>query len=217
MKSSQTQFTPQKESMMLLNKFVVTMTVLLGVVIGSLEAETRMLGLEYNYPADHLKWGHSLGNRYTYATLDGKTNVVNERGTVRKGLRESTNQQYYLLGWEVNSKSIGGKTYPFTDTRFLPVYQESLFKVEDQQASKKFFLPFENNNLRSAHFLFEVTGGLKEPLVIHSQVFLPQSVQVAQVEYKRHKYLELTFPDKTVAAFWGTEDIPTFRVSLPSF
>ena len=100
-----------------------------------------------------------------------------------------------------------------TDTRFFPVYQESLLRIGDQQASKKFFLPFENNNLRSAHFLFEVPGGLKEALVIHSQVFLPESVQVALAQYKKHKYLELTFPDKTVAAFWGTGDIQSFRVS----
>ncbi len=198
---------------MSLNKLVITMTALLGVVAGSLEAETIKSGLGYHYPVDRLKWGHSLGNRNTYATLDGKTDLVNERGTVRKGLRESTNQQYYLLGWDVNLKSVEGKAYSFTDTRFLPVYQESFLKVEDQHASKKFFLPFENNNLRSAHFLFEVTGGLKEPLVIHSQVFLPNSVQVAQAEYKGHKYLELTYPDKTVAAFWGTGDIPSFRVS----
>lgn len=81
-----------------LNKIVVTMTALLWVVIGSLEAETIKSGLGYTYPVDRLKWGHSLGNRNTYPTLDGKTDVVNERGTVRKGLRESTNQQYYLLG-----------------------------------------------------------------------------------------------------------------------
>ena len=196
-----------------LNKIVVTMTALLWVVIGSLEAETIKSGLGYTYPVDRLKWGHSLGNRNTYATLDGKTDVVNERGTVRKGLRESTNQQYYLLGWDVSLKSVEGKAYPFTQTRFFPVYQESLLRVGDQQASKKFFLPFENNNLRSAHFLFEVSGALKEPLVIHSQVSLPHSVQVTQAEYKGHKYLELRFPDRTVAAFWGTGDIQSFRVS----
>jgi hypothetical protein len=202
MESSPFPFTPKEESMMLLNKIIFTVTALLWVGIGSLEADTLKSGLGYHYPVDRLKWGHSLGNRNTYATLDGKTDVVNERGTVRKGLRESTNQQYYLLGWDVNLKSVEGKAYPFTHTRFLPVYQESVLKVEDQQASKKFFLPFENNNLRSAHFLFEASGRLKEPLVIHSQVFLPHSVQVAQAEYKGHKYLELTFPDKTIAAFW---------------
>ena len=199
--------------MMTLNRIVVTMTALLWVVAGNLEAETMKSTLGYDYPVDRLKAGHSLGNRNAYATLDGKTNLVNERGTVRRGLRESTNQQYYLLGWSVRLRSTEGKVYPATHTRFFPVYQESLLRVGDQQVSKKFFLPFENNYLRSAHFLFEVPGGVKEPLIIQSQVFLPKSVQVAQADYKGHKYLVLTYPDKTVAAFWSTGEIQSFRVS----
>jgi glycogen debranching enzyme len=199
--------------MMSLNMIIVTMTAMLWMAVGSLKAETLKTGLGYAYPVERLKWGHSLGNRNAYATLDGSTDVVNERGTVRRGIRESTNQQYYLLGWKVILMSPEGKSIPLTDTRFFPVFQESLLKVGDQQVSKKFFLPFENNNLRSAHFLFEVPGGLKEPLVIHSQVVLPQSVQVSRAEYKRHKYLELTYPDKTVAAFWGTGDIQLFRAT----
>jgi glycogen debranching enzyme len=212
-KSSHFKFKPFEESIMSLYKFVVTISALLWVISGTLEAETITSRLGYTYPVDRLKWGHSLGNRVTYATLTGKTDVVDERGTVRRGLRESTNQQYYLLGWNISLKSTEGNAFLVTDTRFFPVYQESLLKLGDLQASKIFFLPFENNYLRSAHFLFEVPGEPKAPLVIHSQVSLPQNVRVAQAEYKGHKYLELTYPDKTVAAFWGTGDIRTHRVS----
>ena len=46
---------------MLLNKIIVTMTAMLWVGIGSLEAETLKSGLGYTYPVERLKWGPFSG------------------------------------------------------------------------------------------------------------------------------------------------------------
>lgn len=63
--------------------------------------ESELSNLNYTYPVNKLKWGHCYGNTYTYASLDAKTDLLSERTSGRYGLRESTNQRYYLFGWEV--------------------------------------------------------------------------------------------------------------------
>src|SRR5690349_18801127 len=68
-------------------------------------------GLAYTYRVDQLTTGHSLGNAACYATLDAKTDVASDRSSVRFGLKESTNQAYYLAGWEVSLESSGGSPF----------------------------------------------------------------------------------------------------------
>src|SRR2546427_328449 len=72
----------------------------------SLAAPKKISGINYSYPVDSLREGQSYGNEYCYVTLDGKTDVAGERRAVRFGLRESTNQKYYLLGWNVHVATV---------------------------------------------------------------------------------------------------------------
>src|SRR2546426_12371931 len=73
----------------------------------SLAAPKKISGINYSYPVDSLREGQSYGNEYCYVTLDGKTDVAGERRAVRFGLRESTNQKYYLLGWRSEERRVG--------------------------------------------------------------------------------------------------------------
>jgi hypothetical protein len=57
--------------------------------------------LDYVYPTALLGGGQSLGNRNSYVTLDRNTDIPSDSGSVRFGLRESTDQKYYLLGGKV--------------------------------------------------------------------------------------------------------------------
>ena len=87
--------------------------------------------LHLSYPANKLKWGHAYGNQNVFVTLDGKSDVMNEASSVRRGLRESTNQRYYMLGWEINL--FGSKDEVFTPemTTFSPVFQQTTLKNAD--------------------------------------------------------------------------------------
>ena len=69
----------------------------------------------YNYPVNRLGTGQSYGNQDCYVTLDGKTDIEGEQGSVRFGLRESTNQKYYLLAWDLSVAKTDGQA---TGTRF---------------------------------------------------------------------------------------------------
>jgi glycogen debranching enzyme len=167
-------------------------------------------GMNYTYPVDRLKEGHSYGNQYCYVTLDGKTDVQSDPGTPRFGLRESTNQKYYLLGWEVNLKTSDGKSVAPVNTTFTPAYQESRLERENLTIHKKFFLPFENNYRRSAHFLLDSAGPADEGLVIWSRALFPMGVRIEPAEYKGHKYLAIRFPEGGQAIIWGSGSFRSF-------
>ena len=160
-------------------------------------------GLAYTYPVDKLTTGQSLGNADCYATLDAKTDVASDRSSVRFGLKESTNQAYYLAGWEVSLESSGGSPFTPFNTTFTPASQETELKRGELRITKQFFLPFENNYLRSAHFLLEALGPAKGNLVIRSRTVFPEGVKIERGDFKGHSYAAVQFPDGAMAVLWA--------------
>src|SRR5436309_1444368 len=184
-----------------------------GVLAG--EATNNLTGrasLNYTFPVERLKLGHSYGNKYCYVTLDAKTDVVSDRGSVRFGLRESINQTYYLLGWEVSVTTAGDKPLLPVRTMFSPAFQETTLERGGLAIRKKFFLPFENNYLRSAHFLLDASAAAAEEVLIRSRVLLPEGVHVEQAEHTGHKYLSIRFPDRSRGVIWGSGGLQSFKV-----
>lgn len=168
-------------------------------------------GLTFVYPSDRLKIGQSLGNDHCYVTLDGKTDLLIDRSSVRFGLRESTNQKYYLLGWNVQVTATGGKAFVPVTTTFAPAYQESELSLGNLSVQKKFFVPFENGYLRSAHFLFSAKGVAGAGLVIRIRVLFPEGAKVDEADYKGHKYLAVHYPDGAESILWGSQTLRSFQ------
>jgi len=168
--------------------------------------------LNYTYPVDHLNGGHSYGNTYCYVTLDAKTDVPSDRSTARYGLRESTNQKYYLLGWETEIATLGGESLAPRSTTFTPAYQETRLERGNRAVGKKFFLPFENNYLRSAHYLLESVGTASEGLVVRTRMLFPEGARIEESDYKGLKYLTIRFPDGPSALLWGSGGLESFQV-----
>src|SRR5579875_265426 len=169
--------------------------------------------LTFTYRPDELKMGQSLGNDDCYVTLDNKTDLLSDRSSVRFGLRESINQRYYLLGWNVRVSVADGKPLLPLKTIFTPVYQESILEGRDISVRKQFFVPFENGYLRSAHFLFVATGGTGVGLVFYTHLVLPKNTKVRLAEYKGHKYLTLRYSDGGESILWGSQDLKSFSMS----
>ena len=82
--------------------------------------------LSYNRPVERLGIGQSFGNLTTYVTLDRKSNVQNDAHSVRRGFRESTNQRYYALGWNVELQSASGESATAVSTSFYPAHQQHI-------------------------------------------------------------------------------------------
>jgi hypothetical protein len=168
-------------------------------------------GVTYVYAVDRLKIGQSLGNSNCYVTLDNKTDVWSDRTSVRYGLRESTNQKYYLLAWDVGLVSAdGARSQPVTTT-FTPAYQESELEAGTAQFRKKFFVPFENGYLRSAHFLLDAASPSMAELTVQSRIVFPEGVKVEQVGYNDHQYLRAQYPDGAVAILWGSSSLRSLQ------
>src|SRR2546423_1423165 len=183
-----------------------------GVFAGEVSANfTDRASLNYTYAVERLKLGHSYGNQCCYVTLDGKTDVLNDRGSVRFGLRESINQTYYLFGGEVSVTTAGDKPLLPVKTIFSPACQETTLESGGLAIRKKFFLPFENNYLRSAHFLLDASVSSEEEVLIRSRTLLPEGVQVEQAEHAGHKYLSIRFPDRTRGVIWGSGGLRSFK------
>ena len=166
-------------------------------------SQQSRLALAYTYPAARLKWGHGYGNSYCFVTLDHKSDIMNDEGSLRRGIRESTNQRYYLLQWEVGFVGADGAEYVPLDTSMTPAYQQTTFRGGDGLVCKQFFLPFENNYLRAAHMLLERVNGEDTP-VIRSRALFPEGASVRRAEYRGQAYVEACFPDGTVAVLWGS-------------
>lgn len=164
-------------------------------------------GVTYVYPVDHLKIGQSLGNSNCYVTLDNKTDIWTDRTSVRYGLRESTNQKYYLIGWDVNLVSAEDARLPPLTTTFTPAYQESELEAGTAKVRKRFFVPFENGYLRSAHFLLDAASPSVGGLTVQSRIVFPDGVKVDQVSYNHHQYLRAQYPDGAVAILWGSSSL----------
>jgi hypothetical protein len=163
--------------------------------------------LHYTYPVERLRWGHAYGNRYAYVTLDPKTDVMAEMRTVRKGLRESTNQRYYLIEWDVNAIGESGQPFVPVTTTFTPAYQETQLENDGTHAYKQFFLPFENNELRAAHFLLGSDGGARG---IQSRLVFPAGAGVSEADYKGHRYLRMDYADGSTGLVWGSSPLTAF-------
>src|ERR1035438_918698 len=99
---------------------------------------SEVSGLSYTYAVERLKDGHSFGNKFCYVTLDGKTDLTSDRSTARYGLRESTNQKYYLLGWDVGVAVAGGESLAPRTTTFTPGSQETRLELGSQAVRKRF-------------------------------------------------------------------------------
>lgn len=179
-----------------------------------------MRGLAYTYPVEKLKAGHCYGNSFIYASLDGNTDLQSERSTVRYGLRESTNQQYYLVGWEIRITDADGQQLTPVETTFAPAYQETLLQRGQVRVRKRFFVPFENHHLRSAHFVLmsEDSGKLspEQPagtFTIQSRLLYPEGTIIAADEWQNHRFLTARFEDGTITVTWASSSLSTFQVS----
>lgn len=187
----------------------VVSSVICGGVITSLGKTIN--GLTYTYEVDRLKIGQSLGNSNCYVTLDSKTDVLDDRGSVRYGLRESTNQKYYLLAWEVALVSSGGVRVAPVTTTFAPAYQESELEAGTAKVRKQFFVPFENGYLRSAHFLLDAAHPAAAEFTVQSRIVFPSGVKVEQADYRDHEYLRAQYPDGSQAILWGSSGIRSLQ------
>ncbi len=167
--------------------------------------------LNYTVPVDRLNEGHSYGNSHIYLSLDHKTDVKSDQSTVRYGVRESLNQQYYLLGWEVSLQSSDGKVFSPISTTFAPVYQETQIQMADVTISKKVFVPFENNYLRSVHYLLD-SNGVALHLLIKSRAFFPATARVNEGSYRGHRHLIVRYGDGGKAVLWGSGNLLSFSV-----
>lgn len=163
------------------------------------------------YPVDNLKWGHAYGNQNVFVTLDGKSDIMNDVKSVRRGVRESTNQRYYLLGWEVSLLTSKGEAFSPKMTTFTPVYQQTALEHNQQAVNKIFFLPFENFWLRSAHFLLNANGW-RGAWLVKSTLLFPIGTVVKSETYKGQTYLSASFPDGTCAIVWGTSELASIDV-----
>jgi hypothetical protein len=182
---------------------------LLGVGMRPVAAES-FPALRYTYPVNHLGNGQSYGNQNCYVTLDGKTDIEGDRGSVRYGLRESTNQKYYLLAWDLSVTGGDGKHLAPTSTSFSPVSQTTAIVDGPLLVDKKFFVPIEAGYLRSAHFLLISNGKTGDPLVIQTEIWFPEGVRVETADYKGHRFLTAKYPDGDEAIVWGSDTLRTF-------
>ena len=179
---------------------------------GVLLAATEVSGLSYTYPVANIKEGHSYGNAFCYVTLNGRTDIPSDRSIARHGLRESTDQKYYLLGWQVEVVANGGDPLQAVRTTFTPAYQESELGEGEETIHKRFFLPFENNYLRAAHFLLRAEDSHQQDLVIRSRVLLPSGAKIEESDENGFRYLTIRYPGGAMAALWGSGGLRSFDV-----
>jgi hypothetical protein len=190
--------------------FVAVISGVLSGCAGVSPAKT-IEGMTYVYPVDRLKIGQSLGNSNCYVTLNSKTNILSDRNSVRSGLRESTDQKYYVLAWDVGLIAADrGRLNPVTTT-FTPVYQESELQAGGAAVRKQMFVPFENGYLRSAHFLLTAAPSSTGDLTVQSRLIFPTGAKVEQAEFQGHKYLRAQYPDGALAILWGSGDLHSLQ------
>ena len=193
-------------------KYILVAVFLIAAVVNS---KARLSsGTNYTYPVDKLTEGQSLGNSDAYITLDQKTDLLDDRKSVRHGLKESTNQTYYLLGWDLGVASSAGKEYAPVATTFSPAFQESELRSGNLTIRKTIFVPFENGYLRSAHFVLDVPDRAESGLTIRSHLFFPGGVKVKQKDFKGHTYVTASFNDGTVAVVWGSGSLRSLDTRL---
>jgi len=165
--------------------------------------------LSYTFPVGRLKRGHSFGNALIYVTLDAVSDINHEPHSARLGLRDAYDQQYYLFGWKASLASADGTAATAVDTTFLPSSQITNLRLGPIRVAKKFLLPYENNLLRSAHFIFEADTELKAA-ALQSRAVFPAGTQLTQADQNGHSYLSIQYPNGTVAVIWGSSSLRRF-------
>ncbi|MEW5976488.1 MAG: hypothetical protein AB1898_11865 [Acidobacteriota bacterium] len=194
----------------ILRRVVLAALIALSGQTGGLLVARQVSGLTYTYPVERLKEGHSFGNQYCYVTLDGKSDIPSDRSTARFGLRESFDQKYYLLGWDVQvAESLGGRLTPQTTT-FTPAYQQTELRSGNLLVQKTFFLPFENNYRRSAHFLFNSSEPADVTLEVRSRWLLPAGTTVTSSDFRGRQYLVVRYAHRPRAVIWSSGDLTRF-------
>jgi glycogen debranching enzyme len=167
--------------------------------------------LDYVYSTARLGGGQSFGNRNSYVTLDRNADIPNESGSGRFGLRESTDQKYYLLGWKVQVSNANGIMAEPTTTIFHPESQETVLRVGQQSIRKEFFLPFEYGYTRTAHYRLEAPAG-NGMLKVTSTLFLPLGSKVSVRKLQQWNYAEVAFPGIGAGVIWSSDGKPVFSI-----
>ncbi|BCX05949.1 MAG: hypothetical protein KatS3mg053_3887 [Candidatus Roseilinea sp.] len=170
--------------------------------------------LHYTYVVSRLGCGHGMGNSYAYVTLDAKTDLLGwdrYANTVRYGLRESTDQRYYLLAWDVSVERADGLSLTPYTTTFTPAYQVTHLKRDEDAVDKRFFLPFENNYLRAAHYL--LTAQTETALRIRARLLFRAHTRVERREFEGQAYLSVHYEegDGATAVLWGSGPLKTYE------
>ncbi len=174
-------------------------------------ASSATTRLGYMFPVNRLKRGHSFGNALVYVTLDAHSDIISEPGTARLGLRDAYDQQYYLFGWKTSVLSPNGDAALPIDTSFSPASQTTNLRLGLTRVRKKFVLPYENNLLRSAHFVFEADNA-PEPYTVQSRAVFPPATQISEGTQNGHTFLSIQYANGTVAVIWGSGPLRTFNV-----
>ncbi len=165
----------------------------------------------YTFDVSRLRGGHSYGNSLVYCALDAKSDLF-EAQNPRAGLRDSMTQAYYLHGWTLAVLTQSGSVFEPTRTTFAPLYQETELSLPDGKVFKRFFVPYENNHLRSAHYVLKFEGASR-PGTVRCRIVLPAGASASRAEHLstdaratelRHAYLAITYPDGFVGALWGS-------------
>ena len=182
---------------------------LLWILLFSFPLSALSAGLDYVYSSARLGGGQSLGNRNSYVTLDQNTDIPSNSSSVRFGLRESTDQKYYLLGWKLQIADGNGTMAQPATTVFHPESQETLLRSGSQTIRKQFFLPFEYGYLRAAHYLLEAPDGTGR-LKVQSTVLLPSGTKVNLKKLQQWNYAEVAFPGGGSGVIWSSEAAPIF-------
>ncbi len=167
--------------------------------------------LTYTFPAARLKRGHSFGNSCVYLTLDGKSDVLCEDQTMRRGMREAFSQNYYLHGWQIGVTSEGKALEP-AETTFSPFWQATSLRRGKTSVLKKFILPYENNLLTAGHFVLEADPKAGA-LVVSSRAAFPADSKVSRAEQNGHSYLAIAYADGTSGVIWASGNVGAFTIT----
>ena len=165
--------------------------------------------LSYTFPVGRLKRGHSFGNAHVYVTLDAVSDVHHEPHSARLGLRDAFDQQYYLFGWQVALRGPDGSAAMPIETTFTPTHQSTTLRLGATDVRKRFVLPYENNLLRSAHFLFEAADAL-ELGSLQSRTVFPAGTVLTSAEQNGHRYLSIQYANGVVGVIWGSGGLREF-------
>src|SRR5262249_34206292 len=123
-----------------------------------------------------------------------------------RGFRESTNQRYYALGWDVGIQSASA-----VNTSFYPAHQQTSFRLGGGDVTKTFFLPFEIGYSRACHYLLECSAGAHGALLVRSLLLLAPGSTVEPANFKGWKYAVIRFSGEGAGILWGSAATASFE------